>query len=30
MAQNVDVQYVSFYATGSSALKVTPVVPLKT
>ena len=30
MAQNVDVQYVSFYNAGSSALKVSPVIPLKT
>ena len=30
MAQNVDVQYVSFYTAGSSALKVSPVIPLKT
>ena len=29
MAQNVDVQYVSFYTSGSSALKVQPVAPLK-
>lgn len=30
MAQNVDVQYVSFYTAGSSALKVSPAIPLKT
>lgn len=30
MAQDINVQYVSFYSAGSSALKVSPVVPLKT
>lgn len=30
MAQQLDVRYVSFYSSGSSALKVTPVAPVKT
>ena len=30
MAQQLDVRYVNFYCTGSSALKVDTVVPLKT
>ena len=30
MAQRLDVQYVNFYTAGSSALKVTPAIPLET
>ena len=30
MAQQLDVRYVSYYTAGSSALKLTPAIPLKT
>ncbi len=30
MAQRVDIRYVSYYSAGSSALKVTPAIPLET
>ena len=30
MSQRIDIRYVSFYSAGSSALKVTPAIPLET